>query len=378
MSAERRVFTKGRVRYLKEKKKLSKVRKKGIAALVLFSTALLLLLAVNVSVAAANWYTEHIYRFLVNTIGRVSGFFPVSLSELCLYLLIIWLVTSLICILVKAARRKFQKRHAANAAVSLALLASVLFLLYTVNCGLNYHRTSFSEASGIQTRPFTVAELKEVCLRLTEYVNEYSTSVERDEQGIAVLDAEVDKRAAKAMKELGETYPKLEGYYPQPKGLLVSELLSYQSVSGIYSPFTIEANYNRAMVPYNIPFTTCHELSHLRGFMQEEEANFIAYLACINSDQADFRYSGSMLGWIYCMNLLWKTAPQEHETVRALLNPQADADLQANQAFWDQYEGPISEVANKVNDTYLKANGQNDGVESYDRMVDLIVAYELG
>ena len=31
--------------------------------------------------------------------------------------------------------------------------------------------------------------------------------------------------------------------------------------------------------------------------------------------------------------------------------------------------------ADKINDTYLKANGQADGVQSYSRMVDLIVAY---
>ena len=32
-------------------------------------------------------------------------------------------------------------------------------------------------------------------------------------------------------------------------------------------------------------------------------------------------------------------------------------------------------MANEVNDTYLKANGQQDGVVSYDRMVELILAY---
>ena len=77
------------------------------------------------------------------------------------------------------------------------------------------------------------------------------------------------------MFSLGATYPELSGYYPQPKGLLFPAFLSVQNLSGIYSPFTIEANYNSAMVSYNLPFTICHELSHLRGFMQEEEANFI-------------------------------------------------------------------------------------------------------
>ncbi|MEI3187265.1 MAG: DUF3810 family protein [Lachnospiraceae bacterium] len=43
----------------------------------------------------------------------------------------------------------------------------------------------------------------------------------------------------------------------------VSEILSIQQLSGIYSPFTVEANYNRAMTDYNIPHTICHELSSI-------------------------------------------------------------------------------------------------------------------
>ncbi len=59
------------------------------------------------------------------------------------------------------------------------------------------------------------------------------------------------------------------------------------------------------MVAYNIPFTACHELAHLRGFMQEQEANFIGYLAGTRSDSLEFNYSGYMLGWIYCTNALY-------------------------------------------------------------------------
>ena len=181
--------------------------------------------------------------------------------------------------------------------------------------------------------------------------------------------------AVGAMHGLAEEFPALEGYYPQPKKLLLSEFLSYQGLTGIYSPFTVEANYNGDMTAYNIPFTTCHELSHLRGFMQEEEANFIAFLACIQSDRTDFRYSGYLSGWVYCMNALYRTDHEAWQEVRLLLAEEAEQDLEANSAFWDAYEGRISEAADKINDTYLKANGQADGVQSYSRMVDLIVAY---
>ena len=73
------------------------------------------------------------------------------------------------------------------------------------------------------------------------------------------------------MIRLGQSYPQLDGYYPYPKPLINSRLLSVQQLCGIYSPFTIEANYNREMPYYNIPHTICHELSHLKGFMREDE-----------------------------------------------------------------------------------------------------------
>ena len=87
--------------------------------------------------------------------------------------------------------------------------------------------------------------------------------------------------------------------------MILSEVLSYQGLTGIYLPFTVEANYNGDMPAYDKPFTVCHELSHLRGFMEEQEANFIAFLACIGSERTDFQYSGYLSGWVYCMNALY-------------------------------------------------------------------------
>lgn len=75
------------------------------------------------------------------------------------------------------------------------------------------------------------------------------------------------------------------------------------------------------------------------------------------------------------MNALYRADADAWQEVRGTLAPEAEPDLAANNAFWDRYEGAVSETANRINDTYLKVNGQMDGVQSYDRMVDLIVAY---
>ncbi|MBP3927761.1 MAG: DUF3810 domain-containing protein [Clostridium sp.] len=165
--------------------------------------------------------------------------------------------------------------------------------------------------------------------------------------------------------------------HPRPKPLLVSWILSVQQLSGIYSPFTVEANYNQEMTAYNIPHTICHELSHLRGFMREDEANFIGFLACIGSEDAEYRYSGYLSGWIYAGNALAKVDFDAYAACLDRLREEVLLDLRENSIFWGRYESKISEAAETVNNTYLKANNQKYGVRSYGRVVDLMLSWYL-
>ncbi len=316
----------------------------------------------------ANWYSEQIYPLLVGVIGRISGMVSFSVVELGLYIFIVTFgVLMLFVIFKKNKRKQFVE--------ILFLITSVLVFLYVINCGINYQRDSFSDTIGMKIETYTVDELAKVCELLTDDVNCLSELVLRDDEGVMLLSNEEQKEAVHAMEALALKYPVLTGYYPVPKELINPWILAVQQVTGIYSPFTIEANYNNEMVDYNIPFTMCHELSHLRGFMQEQEANFIAYLACMESGNIEFQYSGSLLGWIYCMNALYRVDKEAWEEIRMKLSPMADVDLQANSQYWDRYDGRVAEMADKMNDTYLKANGQKDGVKSYNRMVDLMVMY---
>lgn len=313
----------------------------------------------------------------VKSLGRAAGVFPISLSEVFIYLLLCWTVVSVWVNVNGIIRGKKGKEIFQSWLWSLFLLACILFFLYEMNCGVNYHRESFSESSGIRIREYSSEELKEVCVWLTEELNRLSPEVERDSGGVMRLGGHAQRDAVSSMQALGETYDELSGYYPQPKRLIVPWILSVQNLSGIYSPFTVEANYNNSMTDYNIPFTMCHELSHLRGFMQEQEANFIAFLACRASENIEFLYSGNMMGWVYCMNVLRQTDYEAWEQVRSELSEEIEADLTANRDFWEQYDGAVAEVSNRINDTYLKANGQTEGVKSYNKMVDLIVEYYL-
>lgn len=355
--------------------KLPALPRRFVFSIISACLSLALLLTAQSNSAFSNWYSDYIYKVLVSTYGRLTGLLPFSLAELLLYLLTAALLAALICLLIKTIRQKSGLREWKNFGLNLLTAAAILFLLYTLCCGINYGRTSFSETAGLKDVAYTTEDLAAVCRILADKTNELSEQMTRADDGTAVMGDAIEEQAQKAMEHLGTLYPELAGYYPRPKGLTVPALLSVQNLSGIYSPFTIEANYNSAMTEYNLPFTACHELSHLRGFMQEEEANFIGWLACINSEEAAFQYSGYLMGWLYASNQLYELDYEAYRATYDSLAPDVHADLHVNNQFWKQYEGKIAEVSNQINDGYLKANGQADGVQSYDRMVDLMMSH---
>ncbi len=353
---------------MKKQKYLEKI----IIGFILFTAAVILQMAARNSTGFANWYTGTIYPLWVNTFGRLCSAAAFSVVEVLLYFLLAALVcTAGLGIIHMIRREKMVSDVLLAGSGNIVLLVGGLFFLYTAMCGINYHSDAFSKLNGLEIKRYTVEQLTAYCEMITGEVNRLSPDTDRDKLKNLRANGE---EAVVAMRALGEKYEGLGGYYPRPKGLLISEILSYQHLTGIYSPFTIEANYNADMTAYNIPFTMCHELSHLRGFMREDEANYIAYLASSNSDNTEFRYSGALMAWIYSTNLLYDYDKEAYWRLHDSLDMRALEDLEKNTAFWKRYEGKISEVSDKVNDTYLKANKQTDGVESYDRMVDLLMA----
>ena len=123
------------------------------------------------------------------------------------------------------------------------------------------------------------------------------------------------------------------------------------------------------------PFAACHELSHLRGYMNEGEANYIGWLACIDSDDKAFRRSGWLIGWMYAGNALKRIDPQRYDELCERLPAHAASEIEEDRLFWSSHEGKVSEVQDRVNDAYLKANGQKDGIRSYGMVTTLMLMH---
>lgn len=340
------------------------------------------------SSAFANAYSHYVYRVLSLGIGSVMGLLPFSVVELLLYATLLFVLFDFVKQL-RRASRAFTARPLCRFLGHLFLILSALLVLYVFLCGINYHRTSFSQEAGLSVTldehgtVYDEADLIALCDYLVTEIN--ATEAQLDVPFIGQT-TETPKASAawlghagrtgqRAMEKLGQRYSRLSGHYPFPKPILNTWLLSVQQTTGVYSPFTVEANYNRDIAYYDIPFTICHELSHLRGYMQEEEANFIGVLATIGANDLYFNYSGYVSAWVYAGNALARIDSTAFATLYARINARTRQDMLYNNAYWQQFEGKPAEAHEQLNDAYLKIQGQATGVRSYGHVTDLMLEY---
>ena len=336
--------------------------------------ALFLLVLSWHSYAFATWYAGFFYPVLVHTFGRFFNLFPFSMFELGVFVLI---PASLIVLLVYAIKiRKFFK----PLGFYFLYFFSFLFTFFVMNAGINYNRESFALHVGITVQNSSVDELKSLYFLLVERAYVLSAQVATNDDGVFVSSSEnLHAEARAAMLNLHNVHGGLVSFYPRPRAPVLSRIMSYMRIGGFFSPWTLEAHYNGEMPAHRKPFMMTHELAHVAGHKREDEANFIAYLAARESGCTDFNYSAVYSAIVYVLNALNRAVDRDtYSDLLAILPMQIRRDLQANREFWRQFEGPVADAANRANDAYLRANRQDDGVRSYGRMVDLLLAYYRG
>ena len=365
------------------------LRYRRIWLLLLFPVCLsLTVLAARFPHVTERAYSSGIYPVIAGFFGRVFGIVSFSVAQLLLIASIIWLILHIVrwvraIIRPENSNGSKGSRGLASAlfAVNILCVSAVVLAWFTFTSGLNYHRETFAQITGLDVRPSYVDELEALSLELVESINTVRALLPEDERGVVIIEmsfADMAIVASNSFYPLAEFHPIFAGYTPRPKPIIGSRGMSYLNIVGIYSPFTFEGNINTDIPAFNIPSTMMHELAHFKGFMREDEANFIAFIACRESEDLVFRYSGYMMAMIYATNALHTADRERHAAVMANLSDAVRRDIAANREYWRQFDTPVADMATAVNNIYLMANRQQDGVRSYGMMVDLLLAERRG
>lgn len=365
-------------------KKLPKIKKRHLIPSTIMVLMLLLNILARLCRPFADFYVFKVFPHISDVLSFISGIFPFSVGEVLIILGLLLVVIGIPLTIGLLIFRKSSRRKTADIFVTSVLcIVCYIFTTETMNCFIMYQCTPFSERY-LKPKAHPRSELVALYGALIDEANRLAPQVPRDEDDRFYLTADFNEEAKKAMKALGDDYPQLKGHYPDAKPIQFSYFMSQTHLSGIYFPFSMESNYNDDMVRTNLPDTVCHEFSHLRGFIQEDEANFIAYLATINSDNLEFRYSGCLEGLEYVHNQIYKNDIDEGYYLTDTISDQVRKDwfrfLPDN--YWEENKKKeilptetVDTVSEAALDTNIKMNGREDGVEAYSMVVTLMLDY---
>ncbi len=324
-----------------------------------------------------NVYSLLIFKMLGQAISSLTGLLPFSLAEFVIVLSAIFLIGYIIKAVLSITKTKQKGKILKTFILNLLAAAGIIYFSFLILWGINYNRVKLDEIFNLNIEVPTQRELNGLCEDLLGRANSLRTGLAENRRG--VLELPYNKKiglkiAYKGFENASLHYPNLDGKYGAPKGLMLSKVMCYTGITGFNFPFTGEANINMAIPEHFFPCTVTHEMAHQRGFAREDEANYIAYITCINHPDIYFQYSGTLLALDYSMSALSKIDKSKYNELRSYFSKGVANDLNFNKEFWSRYSGPIEKASDKINDAYLKAHGQEAGIKSYGAMVDLLIA----
>lgn len=259
----------------------------------------------------------------------------------------------------------------------LAFIGGVVFLFQFL-WGFNYKRIPLEDGMGIAPEPLTIPELRaeldsttaEV-LRIRAMLPGVGDSVVPPSLVPLDLERTLRENLTNLLSELGYPTPgKMRGRLLWPKGILLRI-----STAGVYIPFTGEGHIDPGLHYLQLPFVMIHEMAHGYGFGDEGTCNFLAYLACTRSDDPFLQYVGHLYYWRYVASDYRDFQPDEYAAFRDCLPQGLRSDLLAIVHEMEKYPDIFPAIRDATYSAYLHAQGIEEGLKNYDRVIMLVHAW---
>jgi hypothetical protein len=299
------------------------------------------------------------------------GWLPFSFGDLVYAFAIIYILRWLI------KNFKRIKTDTKNWFIDVFSAVSMLYFAFHLLWGINYYRLPLYKSLGLKS-DYTTEQLVDVTKKLIVISNKiHSEIIQNDSLPVVIpfSKSEILNMVPSGYNNLKKHYPHLE-YHPKSiKKSLFSLPLTYMGFSGYLNPLTNESQVDALIPVYIFPTTASHEIAHQLGYAAENEANFIGCLAAINHNDIYFKYSGYTFALRFCLNEIYKRDETLFDSISETLNKGILKNFKEMRVFWEAYENPAEPLFKITYSSYLKANKQDKGMESYSYVVALMVNY---
>lgn len=325
----------------------------------------------------ADFFNQNIASLFRACFAHLTNWIPFSVAEtIILSVPVIFVFTLILCI-----RNAAVGWHRVVYCITTLLsIGALLYGMFVWTFAAGYQATPLEEKMELKSEPVSAEQLLSASVLLADGMEQTLSEITFRYGDASVMPfdyTEMSRLLVEAYDSVCDAYPFIQRLHSRIKPVALSEPWTYTHISGVYTMFTGEANLNVNFPDYVLPFTAAHELAHQRGIAREDEANFVAFLVCIASDNPYIRYSGYLNMYEYVSSALYKASKSYYTQLRNTLDTRILNEIASYNRFFAKYrETVIANVSETVNNTYLVMQGTS-GTKSYGMVVDLAVAYLL-
>ena len=338
--------------------------------------SLILYVIILISVAFADFFNYYLSAPTRAIMAWTTVLFPFSVAEI-----VIFLSPLLLGLLVFTAVKFAKKGKRASIKFLSVILAvfCLIFVTFVWTYSSGYHNSKIEDKMGLDRGSITKEELYSSYVIVVNELNALSSYVEYDETGASVMPysySEMSDKICQAYEKFSEKHDVIQTFPSRIKPLIISEPMTYTHLSGIYSFMSGECNVNVNYPDFVVASTSAHEMAHQRGVAREDECNFLAFAVLLESDDPFLRYCAYLDVYSNIASALLRESKELYASVR--INERVRGDRISYSNFFEKYQdSKASEVAGNINDSYLQANGQEEGTKTYGMITELVCAYLL-
>jgi hypothetical protein len=313
------------------------------------------------------WFSLGIYPPIQHVVTAASNVLPFALLDLLILATLVVFAWSATAVILET-RRERRLSPLGRGVLRTLSAAAVVYLLFLALWGLNYRRVAMSNRLVLARAAPTSEDVVKLGLEAVGRVNAlYGEAHTRGWGDAEWRDDQLRRAFVDVQRELSDAPPALPG---RLKSTLIGPYFRWTSVDGMVNPFGLEVLANPDLLPFERPFVAAHEWSHLAGYADEAEANFVGWLTCLRASPR-----GQYSGWLY---LYWQISGEVTARDRARMwdalesGPRRDVEAIAERLRRGQLP-LLRTVSWLVYDQYLKANRIDEGVRSYGAVITLIL-----
>ena len=346
------------------------------------------LLSLVVSVIAifsrtfAEYYSVSVGRFFRFILAKITGVLPFSLAETLFALTVVLLPCSVVIMIYQAiARTDYEKRYEPKFNRVAIFCMMLVFSLHNFAFAPCSRRVPAGENFFLEAKPLSTQQIYDCLIIVQDEIHKIleESEIRTLPSGSSISPytfGECNEKLNEIYKNASKKYNFIDGFSSRVKPIALSELMTYTHVSGVYIPFTGEANLNTNYPDYVTVFSMGHEMAHQRGISHEDEANFVAFKLMYESDEPYLRYCALTELFVYLSDTLYQEDEELFYQSLYLCDGRIYGEMVGYSNFFKPYQNsPAATVSNAINDASIKLRGDSNGVKSYNAMIELAAAY---